>query len=115
MTDRDSNKPLATSRRNFLKHSIAVAGTEFQFGSAVGGFFKLTEIVVVFQIRTTRQIARRGFKQCVQIHIHPHRPITQIGQRIIIKTSPLNAGKRKEYLESKENGLHFCRPPQACL
>lgn len=26
MTDRDSNKPLATSRRNFLKQSIALAG-----------------------------------------------------------------------------------------
>ena len=26
MTDRDSNKPLDTSRRNFLKQSIALAG-----------------------------------------------------------------------------------------
>ena len=34
MTERDSNKPLDTSRRNFLKQSIALAG-------AVGGIAAL--------------------------------------------------------------------------
>ena len=36
MTDRDSNKPLDTSRRNFLKQSIALAGAAgFKLGWAL--------------------------------------------------------------------------------
>ena len=37
MTDRDSNKPLATSRRNFLKQSIALAGAGFAAQCSLGG------------------------------------------------------------------------------